>query len=87
MYIEKISIHEPLQVLTVKDEVINIHNFSLLTKSYLEKIRYLYRVIKVIDNFISGYKHVSRKDKPINCNSYSTNKTSAKCIHPIIPVY
>ena len=87
MYIEKISIHELLQVLTVKDEVINIHNFSLLTRSYLEKFRHFYRVIKIIDNFISGYKHVSRKDKPMNYNSYSTNKTSAKCIHPIIPIY
>ena len=81
MYIENISIHEPLQVSTVKD----IHNFSLLTKSYLEKFRHFYRVINIIDNFISG--HVSRKDKPMNYNSYSTNKTSAKCIHPIIPVY
>ena len=87
MYIEKISIHELLQVLIVKDEVMNIHNFSLLTKSYLEKFRHFYRLNKIVYNYSSGYKHVSRKDKPINCNSYSANKTSAKCIHSIIPVY
>ena len=87
MYIENISIHGPLQVLIVKNEVIIIHNISLLTKSYLEKLRHFDRVIKIIDNYISGYKHVSRKDKPKNYNLYSTNKTPAKCIHPIIPVY
>ena len=64
MYIEKISIHELLQVLTVKDEVINIHNFNLLTKSYLAKFRHFYRVIKIIDNYISGYKILAGRINP-----------------------